>query len=85
MNPTQTNVTQSLRSYEGLWRRTMASEIRWGYRLRRLREQLPEAAVEQLHRLLRIPGLRHALVAASPSFDWHSRPLLRVLDMFQRY
>lgn len=75
----------ALQPYEIEWRKLMEPEIRGGYLLRRLGEQLPETVVEQLHRLLRIPALRRIFVSARPSYDWHSTGLLRVLDRFQRY
>ena len=77
--------TAALQPYETQWRQLMEPEIRRGYLLRRLGEQLPETVVEQLHRLLRIPALRRIFVSARPSYDWHSAGLLRVLDRFQRY
>lgn len=75
---------RGLASYEERWRGRMGREIRHGYALRRACEELPETVVEQMHLLLRVPGLRRVLTAASPQFDWHSGPLLRVLDHFSR-
>ena len=74
-----------LAPYEERWRGALASEIRQGMRLRRLLEQLPESAVEHLHRLLGVPGLRHVLAAAAPSLDWHSSKLTRVLERLDRH
>ena len=74
-----------LEPYEHRWRAELGSEIRQGMRLRRLLEQLPESAIEQLHRLLGVPGLRRALVAAAPSLDWHSSKLTRVLERLDRH
>ena len=79
------DVTASgLAPYEQRWRAAMESEIRQGVLLRKLLEQLPEAAIEHLHRLLGVPGLRRVLVAAAPSLDWHSSKLTRVLQHFDR-
>ena len=75
----------ALQPYETEWRKLMEPEIRRGYLLRRLGEQLPETVVEQLHRLLRIPALRRIFVSARPSYDWHSAGLLRVLDRLQHH
>ncbi len=82
---TRGDVSESaLRGYEAHWRELMGPEIRRGYLLRRVCEQLPEGIVEQLHRLLRTPVLRRMFTAAAPSFDWHSGPLSMVLERFQR-
>ena len=82
---THGDVSESaLRSYEARWRELMGPEIRRGYLLRRICEQLPEGIVEHLHRLLRNPVLRRMITAAAPSFDWHSGPLSTVLERFQR-
>ena len=74
----------ALAPYEERWRAAMESEIRQGLLLRSLLERLPESAIEHLHRLLGVPGLRRVLVAAAPSFDWHSRTLTHVLHHFDR-
>ena len=74
----------ALAPYEERWRAAMETEIRQGMLLRNLLEQLPESAIEHLHRLLGVPVLRRVLVAAAPSFDWHSRKLTRVLQHFDR-
>ena len=74
-----------LAPYEERWRAAMGPEIRQGLRLRRMLEQLPESAIEQLHRLLGVPGLRRMLVAAAPSLDWHSGKLTRVLERLDRH
>jgi hypothetical protein len=60
------------------------AEIKQGAALRGLIEQLPDALVEQMHRLLGVPGLRRLLVRAAPSFDWHSGPLTSFLTRLQR-
>ena len=69
--------------YELMWRSLLESEIQQGDALRRLIEQLPDSVVEHMHRLLNVPGLRRVLVAAAPSFDWHSGPLTRFLAKLQ--
>lgn len=74
----------ALEPYENRWRELMASEITRGYQLRRVIEQLPDAVVEQMHRLLRVPGLRRLLTSAAMPFDWHSGPLLRFVDRLSR-
>ena len=74
-----------LAPYEERWRAALGSEIRQGMRLRRLVEQLPESAIEQLHRLLGVPVLRRVLVSAAPSLDWHSSKLTRVLERLDRH
>jgi geranylgeranyl reductase family protein len=74
----------SLMPYERQWRILLESEIEQGYALRKLIEHLPDTVIEHLHRLLNVPVLRRALVAAAPSFDWHSGPLTRVLARLQR-
>ena len=74
-----------LAPYEERWRAVLGSEIRQGMRLRRLIEQLPESAIEQLHRLLGVPVLRRVLVSAAPSLDWHSSKLTRVLERLDRH
>ena len=74
-----------LQPYDVRWRGLMESEIRWGSRLRGLCERLPDPVVERLHWLLRVPALRRALLSTRATFDWHSVPLLRALDHFQRY
>ncbi|MEE8517692.1 MAG: hypothetical protein V3S98_01035, partial [Dehalococcoidia bacterium] len=76
---------ESLAPYERRWRDMLEPEIRQGYALRRLIEQLPDGVIEQLHRLLSVPVLRQVLLAAAPTFDWHSRPLTRVLDRLRRH
>ncbi len=76
---------RGLLPYEKRWRRLMGPEIRWGYRLRQVCERLPEPVIEQLHRALRIPGLRNLVLASAVSFDWHSAPLLGVLGRVQRW
>ena len=63
----------------------LAPEIRQGMRLRRLLEQLPESAIEHLHRLLGVPGLRRVLVSAAPSLDWHSSKLTQVLERLDHH
>ena len=75
----------ALLPYEARWQALMASEIRRGYQLRRLVERLPDAGVEQMHRLLRLPGLQRAVASMAAPFDWHSGPLLRFVDRLQRY
>ncbi len=74
-----------LAPYEQRWRAALGSEIRQGMRLRRLVEQLPESAIERLHRLLGVPVLRRVLVSAAPSLDWHSSKLTRVLERLDRH
>jgi len=74
----------SLMPYERQWRALLESEIRQGYALRKLVERLPDSVIEHMHRLLNVPVLRRVLVAAAPSFDWHSGPLTRVLARLQR-
>ena len=74
-----------LAPYEERWRAALGSEIRQGMRLRRLVEQLPESAIEQLHQLLGVPVLRRVLVSAAPSLDWHSSKLTRVLERLDRH
>ncbi len=76
---------RGLAPYEQRWRRLMASEIALGYQLRRVIEQLPDAVVEQMHRLLRMPGLRRILLSAAMPFDWHAGALLRFVDRLQRH
>ena len=76
---------EGLAPYEERWRAALGSEIRQGMRLRRLIEQLPESAIEQLHRLLGVPVLRRVLVSAAPSLDWHSSKLTRVLERLDRH
>jgi digeranylgeranylglycerophospholipid reductase len=73
-----------LSSYERQWRDLLDAEIRQGAMLRGLIEQLPDALVEQMHRLLGVPVLRRLLVRAAPSFDWHSGPLMSFLARLQR-
>jgi len=73
-----------LQPYERRWRKLLESEIRQGYALRMLIEQLPEPVVEHLHRMLNIPGLRRLLVRSAASFDWHSGPLTSLLAKLQR-
>jgi digeranylgeranylglycerophospholipid reductase len=73
----------SLMPYERQWRVLLESEIQQGYALRKLIERLPDAVIEHMHRLLNVPVLRRVLVAAAPSFDWHSGPLTRVLARLQ--
>ena len=75
----------SLAPYERRWRALLEREIQDGYLLRRLIEQLPDSIVEQMHRLLTVPGLRRFLVGSAPSFDWHSGPLATVLARLRRY
>ena len=74
----------SLAPYEHRWRALLGAEIHQGYALRQLIEQLPDPVVEQMHRLLTVPGLRRLLVAAAPSFDWHSGPLTSLLARLSR-
>ena len=75
----------ALQSYESRWRDLMASEITRGYQLRRVIEQLPDAVVEQMHWLLRVPGLRRLITSAAMPYDWHSGPMLRFVDRLARY
>lgn len=67
-----------LAAYDERWQALLGPEIRQGYALRRLLEQIPEPVVEQFHRLLSVPGLRRILTAST--FDWHSGPLTSVLN-----
>jgi len=76
---------QELAPYEQRWRHLMASEIALGYQLRRVIEQLPDAVIEQMHRLLRMPGLRRILLSAAMPFDWHAGALLRFVDRLQHH
>jgi hypothetical protein len=77
------NVTASaLAPYDKRWRALMEGEIRQGYALRHLLEQLPETVVESLHRLLALPGLKRVLTSTA-SFDWHSGPLTKALASLQ--
>ena len=76
---------RALGAYEQRWRGLMAPEILRGYQLRRVIEQLPDAVIEQMHRLLRVPGLRRLLTSAAMPFDWHSGPLLRFVDRLSRH
>jgi flavin-dependent dehydrogenase len=73
-----------LAPYENQWRDLLESEIKQGEALRGLLEQLPDGLVEQMHRLLGVPGLRRLLVRSAPSFDWHSGPLTAFLAKLQR-
>ena len=75
----------ALQPYERRWRNLMASEITRGYQLRRVIEQLPDAVLEQMHWLLRVPGLRRLITSAAMPFDWHSGPLLRFVDRLSRH
>jgi flavin-dependent dehydrogenase len=80
------DLTQAgLMPYEHRWRSILEAEIHQGYALRRLIEQLPDSVVEHIHRLLKVPGLRRLLIAAAPSFDWHSGPLTKVLARLERH
>ena len=74
-----------LAPYEHRWRALLEQEIRQGYKLRRLVEQLPDSMVDHIHRLLTVPGLRRLLVAAAPPFDWHSGPLTSVLARLKHH
>jgi digeranylgeranylglycerophospholipid reductase len=73
-----------LATYENRWRDLLEAEIKQGEALRSLIEQLPDRLVEQMHRLLGVPGLRRLLVRSAPSFDWHSGPLTAFLTTLQR-
>ncbi len=73
-----------LAAYEKEWRGLMEPEVRAGYALRRMLEQMPDAVVEAIHRLLSVPGFA-ALLTSSGTFDWHSGPLTKVLSHFERY
>jgi digeranylgeranylglycerophospholipid reductase len=73
-----------LATYENQWRDLLETEIEQGEALRGLLEQLPDRLIEQMHRLLGVPGLRRLLVRTAPSFDWHSGPLTGFLTTLQR-
>ena len=73
-----------LQPYERRWRALLEQEIRQGYALRRILEQMPEPVVEHLHRMLNIPGLRNILLRSAASFDWHSGPLTNLLARLQK-
>jgi digeranylgeranylglycerophospholipid reductase len=73
-----------LSRYERQWRELLEAEIKQGVALRSLIEKLPDALIEQMHRLLSVPGLRRLLSRAAPSFDWHSGPLTAFLARLQR-
>jgi digeranylgeranylglycerophospholipid reductase len=77
--------TRGLQPYEEKWRSLIEPEIRQGFLLRRLIEQLPDSVIEQLQYLLRAPILRRLLVSAAPKFDWHSGPLIRVLARLEKH
>lgn len=74
----------TLSAYETAWRARLEGEISQGMFLRNLLEQLPDWVVENLHRLLGAPGMRSAFNSLSPTFDWHSKPLTRMLKLLQR-
>lgn len=73
-----------LSGYEAAWRKVLAPEIYQGAALRSVLEQLPDGIIENMHKLLSLPGLRRVLLAAGPSFDWHSGPLTRLLALIKR-
>ncbi len=73
-----------LAAYEIEWRNLLDAEIKLGKALRALIEQLPDSLVEQMHRLLGVPGLKRLLVREAPSFDWHSGPLISFLAKLQQ-
>ncbi len=75
---------RGLQPYEHRWRAALVPEIRQGYALRRLIEQLPDSVVESCHRLLGVPGLKRLLLAAAPNFDWHSKSLTNFLTHLRR-
>ncbi len=72
---------QALISYEKRWHALLEHELNQGVKLRGLIEQLPDIVIEQLHRLLSIPGAKRLL--SSSTFDWHSSSLTRVLEKLQ--
>ena len=74
----------TLSTYEVNWRKRLGGEIVQGTFLRNLLEQLPDWIVENLHRLLGAPGMRAAFNSLSPTFDWHSKPLTRMLKLLQK-
>ncbi|MEX2598329.1 MAG: NAD(P)/FAD-dependent oxidoreductase, partial [Dehalococcoidia bacterium] len=73
-----------LMPYDSQWRRILEPEIRQGYMLRSILEQLPDSVVEHLHRLIGLPGLKRLLTSRG-TFDWHSGPLTGVLAQLQRH
>jgi flavin-dependent dehydrogenase len=73
-----------LSAYERQWRDLLDAEIKQGAALRNLIEKLPDSLIEQMHRLLGVPGLKRLLVQAAPSFDWHSGPLTAFLAKLER-
>lgn len=72
---------QALISYEKRWHAVLEHELNQGVKLRGLIEQLPDIVIEQLHRLLSIPGAKRLL--SSSTFDWHSGSLTQVLEKLQ--
>ena len=74
----------ALAPYDQRWRALMETEIRQGYALRRVLEQLPDAVVENLHRVLSVPGLKR-LISSTATFDWHSGPLTKLLARLQHH
>lgn len=73
---------RGLAPYQARWKEMLDSEIRQGILLRGILEQLPDGMIEQFHRLLSVPGMKRLLL--TPSFDWHSGPLSKVLRLLQR-
>ena len=74
----------ALKPYETKWKSIMAAEITSGYHLRKFTEQLPDNMLEQMHKLLRVPGVKNILTSGSMPFDWHSGPLIKFINLLSR-
>jgi digeranylgeranylglycerophospholipid reductase len=69
-----------LARYERAWRKKLGSELRTGYRFRRLYERLSNRQIDRLFDIVKRAGIDKALLKAEDlSFDWHSHLIMKLL------
>ena len=72
--------TTGLANYDREWRNALGKEIRVGHWGRRFYELLSDRQIDRLFSLIKSNNIDEALLAATDlSFDWHGKPLLRLL------
>ena len=70
----------SLGRYERGWRRRLGRELKVGYWARKLFEHLNDRQVDRIFDMVKANGIDEALLEAKNlSFDWHSKPILKLI------
>jgi digeranylgeranylglycerophospholipid reductase len=69
-----------LAGYQRRWQQRLGQELKKGYRVRRLYQELNDRQIDSLFETVKTKGLVDSLLGDSDvSFDWHSGGLLRIL------